>query len=113
MYFNATGVKLINARYHQVSLMKKNIDNGQTIKTIPFEEIDFKLTNVKKYIMLIKLNPVNKERTFCFNVPFGILKLNSCVDIEKMCLLFYDIKINEYKILCINVLSLSYSFKKL
>ena len=91
----------------------KKIDNGKRIKTIPIEDIDFKLINVKKYTTLNKPNIVHKEMAYCFELPFGILTFNSYVDFEKRCIISSDVKINEYKILCINILSLSYFFNKL
>ena len=112
MKFNSIGVKLKKERYDHISLIKKDIDNGKNIKIKPIENIDFKLINVKKYIILNKPNLVNKAIAYCFKLPFGILTFNSYVDIEKMCIISSDIKINEYKLLCINILSLSYSFKK-
>ena len=72
MKFNNMGVKLINTRYKHISFIKKNIDNGKNIKTIPVEDIDVKSINVKKYIILNKPNFVNKEIAYCFELPFGI-----------------------------------------
>ena len=57
------GAKLIDARYRHIFLIKKNIDNGKNIKAIPIEDIDFKLINIKKYIISNKPNLVNKDST--------------------------------------------------
>ena len=92
---------------------QKNIDNSKHIKTIPIEEIDFKSIHVKKYIVLNKPNVVNKKIVYCFELPFGIVTFNSYVDIEKMRIVSTGLKINEYKLLCINTLSLSYFFKEI
>ena len=51
-----------------------------------------------------KPNLANKEITYCFELPFGILTFNSYVDIEKTCIISSDVKINGYKLLCINTL---------
>ena len=61
------GVKSINARDNNISLIKKNTDNEKNIKTLPTEDIDFKLINLKKYIILNKPNLVNKEIAYCLN----------------------------------------------
>ena len=110
MKFNSMDVKLINAKYLHISLIKKYIDNGKNIKTIPIEDIDFKLIDIKKHIILNKPNLVNKEMTYCFELPFGILTFNS-LQMLKKCVLF--LLMYEYKLLCINILSLSYFLKKL
>ena len=106
MEFNSMGFKLITGRYQHIFLIKKNIDNGKKIKTLTIEHIDFKLIHLKKYIILKKLNLVHKEITYCFELPCGIL-------IEKMCIISSDVKINKYKLLSVNTLRLSDSFKKL
>ena len=49
--YNSMGAKLINARYQHVSLIQKNIDNWKNIKIMPIEDTDFKLINLKKYII--------------------------------------------------------------
>ena len=55
------GVKSINARDNNISLIKKKIlIMKKNIKTLPTEDIDFKLINLKKYIILNKPNLVNK-----------------------------------------------------
>ena len=110
MKFNGMGVKLINARYQHISLIKKNIDKGKNIKTIPIEDIDFKSVNLKKYVILNKPNLIDKEIAYCLGLPFGILTFNCYVDSEKIYIICFDVKINSYKLLCINTLSLSYSF---
>ena len=73
MKFNSMGGKLINARYHHISLIKKKKKKkmimGKILKqnlSIPIEDIDFKLINVKKYIVLSKSNLVNKEIAYYF-----------------------------------------------
>ena len=111
MKFNSMGAKLINPKYLHISLIKKNIDNGKNIKTMPVEDIDFKLINTKKHIISNKPNLANKEIAYCFELPFGILTFDSYVDIEKMYIISSNVKIIEYKLLCINTLSLSYFFK--
>ena len=98
------GAKLIDAKYSHIFLIEKNIDNGKNIKTKPTEDIDFKLINVKKYILLNQQNLMNREIAYCFELPFGILTFNSYVDIEKTCIISSDVKINGYKLLCINTL---------
>ena len=80
---------------------------------MPIEDIDFKLINLKKYIISNKPNLLNKKIAYYFELPFGILTSNSYVDIEIMCIISSDVKINEYKLFLINTLSFSYSFKKL
>ena len=110
MKFNSMGAKLINPKYLHISLIKKNIDNGKNIKTMPVEDTDFKLINIKKHIISNKPNLANKEITYCFELPFGILTFDSYVDIEKMYIISSNVKIIEYKLLCINTLSLSYFF---
>ena len=111
MKFNSMGAKLINPKYLHISLIKKNIDNGKNIKTMPVEDIDFKLINIKKHIISNKPNLANKEIAYCSELPFGILTFDSYVDIEKMYIISSNVKIIEYKLLCINTLSLSYFFK--
>ena len=61
MKFNSLGVKLINAKYIDISLIKNNIDNGKSIKIITIENIDFKLINIKEYIISNKTVHVSKE----------------------------------------------------
>ena len=84
---------------------KKNIGNRKNVKTIPIKDIDFKLINIEKYIISNKPNLVNKEITYCFELPFGILTFNGYVDIEKMYIISSDVEINECELLCINTLS--------
>ena len=91
MKFNSMDVKLINAKYLHISLIKKYIDNGENIKTIPIEDIDFKLIDIKKHIISNKPNLVTKEIAYCFELPFGILTFNSYVDVEKMCIISSDV----------------------
>ena len=110
---NSMGAKLINARYQHVSLIQKNIDNWKNIKIMPIEDTDFKLINLKKYIISNKLNLVNRKIAYWFELIFGILTFNSYVDIDKKSIISSDVKINECKLFCINTLSFSYSFKKL
>ena len=84
---------------------QKNIGNRKNVKTIPIKDIDFKLINIEKYIISNKPNLVNKEITYCFELPFGILTFNGYVDIEKMYIISSDVEINECELLCINTLS--------
>ena len=98
MKFDSLGAKLINARYQHISLIKNNIDNGENIKTILIEDIDFKLINIKKYIIFNKPDLVNKEVAYCFELPFEILTFNSHVDVEKMYIISSDVKISQYKL---------------
>ena len=84
---------------------QKNIGNRKNVKTIPIKDIDFKLINIEKYIISNKPNLVNREITYCFELPFGILTFNGYVDIEKMYIISSDVEINECELLCINTLS--------
>ena len=84
---------------------QKNIGNRKNVKTIPIKDTDFKLINIEKYIISNKPNLVNKEITYCFELPFGILTFNGYVDIEKMYIISSDVEINECELLCISTLS--------
>ena len=92
MKFNSLGVKLINAKYIDISLNKNNIDNGKSIKIITIENIDFKLINIKEYIISNKTVHVSKEIADFFELPCGILTFNRYVDIEKLYSISSDVE---------------------
>ena len=58
-------IKLIKGNRNFILYMKNYINNGENLRKKP-----------------IDLSIKNKQIAFCSNLPFGILPLSSCVDIE-------------------------------
>ena len=63
--------------------MKMYINNRENLRKKPIFDLSIK----------------NRQITFCFNSPFGILSFSSYVDIESMNVILSDIDMNEYQLL--------------
>ena len=79
---NDLNIRLIKRNRNFILYMKSYINNGENLR--------------KKSI---DLSIKNKQKTFCSNLPFGILSLSSYVDIESMNIISSNVDMNEYKLL--------------